>query len=825
MRRSLGRLAGLVAFAALVGGCARVGIPPGKEMVEERMPPRIAKVHPLDANHVEVIFDEAMDAQKLRDPKNYVLTDETGRVLPLAAVVVTRENGVTLVTETQAAGKAYEVTIRNVADAAAGNRIQGGNTARFRASARPDDRPPAVAAVFPAEGATGVGVCPEVVVEYTDAMAPAAADVVAVYDDFGAAVPGAARGGGQRYRWRPDAKLDYATTYTVVMRDTVADVAGNRLYRERRANFTTVEDSAEVIITGAARVKEEGLSPAGVEVRVSLSPDPVDEAAHDVAYATTDEEGKFVLAGVPPNTEAAPTYYLVAVMDEDGDGEPERWGGYAFVDGKAGALPAFVGGERLENVEVVLSRADTEGPECTGALLEPAPTGGQPAVYVRATFTDAAASAITAAEVFFDDAWSDGTGFALQPAVGEWGAGPTATAEGVVLDLARRGAKRRGAHVAYFHAKDAAGNWGKFYALPFDVTGAPPRARAAGGEVEFDLAPAAKALVTAAREGGGKAAFTRTDKEGRFTLKGLPGGTYALTATLDEDGDERWRPGEPSGSLAGVDLTARDAAALKITLTYGPALADANARLQLYGAGPAMTPKAVLTVSVAASDRAGDLERVWATLPGGEEVPLTDDGVPPDAAAADGVYTYSRVYEGDDVAAVPAGEVTIYAEDARGERAAADAEAYPGLRLIPLTPPTGLNVKVDGAAELVTASWDPVAGAEGGYVVFVIPGDRLERFTEPGSAEIFSNFANPVFDPRIVIPFAALTDWWAYPARSRFVLMVVASAGDGRTFQISDKSLVTAEWLKPLASGPAAAGTSGGPAAPTPREGPTRPRR
>ncbi len=792
--------AACVLSTALALDCARVGLPPGRERVEDDQPPRLKKVEAVDANHVDAYFSEAMDATTLRDTGNFAAFDEAGNELELKAAVVARPDLVTLVTARQDPGVEYTLITRNVADASGGNRIERDNARTFKGSKSADDKPPAVAVTFPADGAEQVGLYPEIMVEFTDVMAPAAnvADVFALYDDLGAEVFGEGSFDEQRLQFRPGRRLDYATRYTAVVKDAATDLAGNMLYREARFTFITIEDSDEAKISGRVRVLEEGVSPAAIEVRLSLSPEPGAEGARLVGYAETDEDGNFVMTGVPPNSESKASYHLVATIDEEEDGVAEFVGGYGFSGGKAAALPTILGGDRLENVEVVLTRADAKGPEVTDAVLSPDPTGGQPACYVRASCADEEGSLIAGIEVFFDDVWSDGTGVPLYAVGGDWNTSASATGERYVLDLARAGVKKKGEHVAYFHGQDGAGNWGDFFELRFEVTGAPEPARAIEGAVSFEMLPAEGALVKATVEGEDlPAAVALSDKSGNYRLKDLSPGRYVVAATLDEDEDGRWRKGEPEGvAERTVDVSASSAERVDVRLTYGPSLSSANARLHNFAADAAGPARAVLTISAAARDRDLDLARVWAVLPDGEQVELADDGAPPDAAEGDGVFTFSREYRGGELAALTAGEVTVWAEDGRGNAVRATAAESPGLAVRKLEPPPALVVST--AADALELSWEPVEGAAGGYVVFLVPADRLERFSAPGTGEVYSNFRNPSFGTTLRIPYGAIADWWAYPGKAPFVIFLAASAGDAEDYQASDKALISTSWFKPV---------------------------
>jgi hypothetical protein len=242
-------------------------------------------------------------------------------------------------------------------------------------------------------------------------------------------------------------------------------------------------------------------------------------------------------------------------------------------------------------------------------------------------------------------------------------------------------------------------------------------------------------------------------------------------------------------------VAAASAQGVELRLTYGPSLTSPNARVQIYAAGAGEETRAVLTASAAARDRDLDLARVWATLPGGEEAELADDGAPPDAAAGDGVFTFSREYRGAEVRGLAEGDAALGAEDGRGNRVVVTAAEAPALAVRKLEPPP--VVAVTTGAEALELSWEPVEGAGGGYVVFLVPADRQSRFTGPGTGEVYSNFRNPGWGTSLSIPYGAIADWWAYPPRSPFLIILAASAGDADSYEASDKALVSATWYKP----------------------------
>jgi hypothetical protein len=140
--------------------------------------------------------------------------------------------------------------------------------------------------------------------------------------------------------------------------------------------------------------------------------------------------------------------------------------------------------------------------------------------------------------------------------------------------------------------------------------------------------------------------------------------------------------------------------------------------------------------------------------------------------------------------------VTVAAEDGRGNRVVVTEAEAPGLAVRKLEPPPA--VVLNTGPDALEVSWEPVEGARGGYVVFLVPADRRDRFTGPGTGEVFTNFQNPVWSTSLSIPHASVADWWAYPARSRFLVILVASAGDGGSYEASDKALLSASWYKPV---------------------------
>jgi len=787
------------AAVVLIAGCAKVGVPPGEEELEDDRPPSLSKVKAVDANHVEVYFDEAIDVISALDEEHYSISSaDDERELPVRAVVTAgRADGVILVTDTQEPGTRYELVVRNVRDEAGGNPIETNNHKAFNGSSRTDKKEPAVAGSYPPDGAEGVGLRPEIRVIFNDAMdAATLRDAINLTDDLGREIPGEVLSGVMSVSFRPAEKLDYETLYTVTVADACADLAGNLLFRPARLSFKTAPDTLEGTLVGRVVAAEEGLDVGGAEVLLTLTPGLGSESAFVAAFATTDDEGYFRLDGIAPNTEASPTYYLLTHKLLPGGEElvgaydPDR-------DGDANALPEFAGGERLDNITVYLGRPDREGPVVSDIVVSPNPTEGQTGAYIAARVSDPEGRAeITAAEFFVGAPASDGTGIPLAPVGAAWGTAPSAVVERYITDMKEAGTGKKGEHIIYVHAQDSAGNWGDFFEYAINVTGKPKDSRKVSGAVYFELDPVEKAIVVAYADGAEyPAAVVLTDEDGGYEIKGLPPGLYRVRAFLDEDEDAGWGRAEPAGTAEDtVELRSYDAEGIDITLTYVPAITAANARIQHYLDPAGEGEKAVLRITARVRDPDMDLEKVLAVLPDGTEFELLDVGLGPDEAPNDNIFTAEATYRGTEMAAMPVGDVTLYARDRFGNEASAGPARHPGLyaRLLPVP----ANVRAIDKPDGINVVWDTVAGADGGYVVFLIPLDRLDRFKGPDTAEVWSNHRAPTFEPRLTIPYESIEDWWAYPVGARFALMVTAGAGDARTVGDSDKSIYVLPYTK-----------------------------
>jgi hypothetical protein len=797
--KTLGYITVIVSAAAMVAGCAKVGVPPGEEELEDKRPPSLSKVKAVDANHVEVRFDEAIDLVAALDEEHYRILAFDGGELGIRAVVSAgRADAVVLVTDAQTPGASYELVVRNVRDEAGGNAIETNNRKVFKGSSRRDKKEPSVVGSYPPDGAEDVGLRPEVRVIFNDAMDPGTLrDVLTLTDDLGRAVDGETIPGVRGVSFRPAVELDYETVYTVTVADTCSDVAGNPLYKKARLSFKTVPDNVEGALVGRVVAAEEGLDTGGAEVLLALTTELRGEGDFVAGFTVAGKDGHFRLDGIAPNTEASPTYYLLVRKPARGT-EEELTGAFdPDRDGDANALAEFKGGERLDNITIYLGRPDREGPVVSDVVFSPNPTDGQAGAYVTARVSDPEDRAdVTAAEFFVDVPASDGTGIPLAPVSATWGTAPSAVVERYVTDIAAIGAGKKGEYTLYVHARDSAGNWGDFYEHQIVVSGKPKGARKLSGTVNFELEPVEKAIVAAYAEGEEyPAAVVLTDKDGEYEMDGLPPGRYRVWSFLDEDEDAGWGRAEPAGTAGEtVELRSYDAGGVDVTLTYVPAITAANARVQHYLDPAGEGEKAVLLVTARVRDPDMDLDEVRAVLPDGTELELSDLGFGPDEAPNDGIFTDEVTYRSAGIAAMPVGDVIVHARDRYGNEASAGSAQHPGLyaRLLPVP----ANVRAEDEADGIHVTWDTAAGADGGYVVFLIPLDRLERFKGPDTAEVWSNHRSPTFEPRVVIPYESISDWWAYPVGARFALMVSATAGDARTVGDGDKAIYVLPYAK-----------------------------
>ncbi len=782
-------LALFFAVAFIYLGCAQIGFPPGSEDLTDDRPPSLAKAEATDQYHVLLKFDEPMDIGSGRDENLYEITGDVGTTLVVRDVIPSDTvDTLVLVTDKQEKGVKYTITVRNIRDAEGGNPIGRKNRKSFKGSGKSDEKAPAIVGTYPPDGAEGIGLYPIITAVFNDAMALASfsGETLVLEDDLGRVVSGDIELGVHNISFIPGERLDYSTRYTFVVRDTCTDLAGNILYQERAFAFTTISDTEEITLSGKVAPRGTGIETGGSEVLLMISPNPDAKDLFVASHTIADDEGGFKLRGIAPNTENVPSYYLLARKDYDGDGIAKLSGVTdANGDGMADPLSEMLPGGRLSGSILYLEVGDETGPMNNELVYSPGPTNGRRGGYIYARFADESSN-IVGAEAFFDYRGSDGTGLTLNPVSGDWGASAEITADRYVVNLRDFKANRKGEHVLYAHARDAAGNWGDFAEYRFEVTSGVKSSYSISGAVDFDLEPAEGSVVSAWPVASPyPISVTRTDKKGKFELEGLPPGEYRVEVFGDGDGDSLKGRYEPTAAtLQPVSLTSYDYTGLELTLAFAPAISDANARLQYYSAAES---RAVLNVNAVVTDRDSDVSRVWAVLPDGNDTELMDDGGEYDAARGDGVYSYGIEYGIDEIPALLFGGVTLTAEDSFGNIATAGTVGYPGLEITELSSLTGVTAaQTENGIEI---KWDEIEGAGGGYVAFIVPYDRFERFTEPGTAEVWSNYRNPLYTDKVLVQYKFIEDWWAYPKGAVFYVIVAASAGDGSTYRTSDKSL------------------------------------
>lgn len=782
-------LALFFAVALIYLGCAQIGFPPGSDDLTDDRPPSLAKAEATDQYHVLLKFDEPMDIGSGRDENLYEITGDNGTALAVLDVIPSDTvDTLILVTDKQEKGVKYTVTVRNIRDAEGGNPIGRKNRKSFKGSGKSDEKAPAIVGTYPPDGAEGIGLYPIVTTVFNDAMAPDSfsGETLVVEDDLGRVISGEIEIGVHNISFIPGERLDYSTRYTFIVRDTCTDLAGNILYQERAFTFTTISDTEEITLSGKVAPRGTGIEAGGSEVLLLISPNPEAEDMFVASHTRADDEGGFKLRGIAPNTENVPSYYLLARRDSDGDGIAELSGiTDSNGDGMADPLSEMLPGGRLSGSILYLEMADETGPVTAELVYSPSPTNGRKGGYIYARFKDESSN-IIGAEAFFDYRGSDGTGLGLNPVSGDWGASTEITADRYVVNLRDFKANRKGEHILYAHGRDGKGNWGDFVEYRFEVTSGDKHAYSISGAVDFDLEPAGGAVVSVWPIASAyPIAVTRSDKKGKFELEGLPPGEYRVEVFGDGDGDSLKGRYEPTATtLQPVSLTSYDYSGLELTLAFAPTISDANARLQYYSTAES---RAVLNVNAVVTDRDSDVSRVWAVLPDGSETELMDDGGEYDAARGDGVYSYGIEYSIDEIPALLLGGVALTAEDSFGNITTAGTVGYPGLEITELPPLTGVAAaQTENGIEI---KWDEIAGADGGYVAFIVPYDRFERFNEPGTAEVWSNYRNPLFTNEVLVQYKSIEDWWAYPKNAVFYIIIAASAGDGSTYRTSDKSL------------------------------------
>ncbi len=792
----------------LMASCAKTGPPPGLSGKKDLYPPKFTSLAIPDNTHLVLDFNEVLDGQSVRKIDNYVIGEETSESVTLRvtdAMFGRGENEVILSTDAMKPGVKYQISVYNVKDKA-GNPIGRKNQMRFTGIRRVDKEEPSLLRTSPANGQKDVSlsVCP--LLSFNDVMDPASiAQAVILLDDAEEPVSGMVVGNGHAYHFVPDHSLLTETVYTLMVSTDATDLAGNQLYEEAEIRFKTVVDADVVSISGKVLDKTKGK--AGdlmLYLTGSALVDDPDAPWH--ARAPIASDLSFSLTGVSPTLPRSGKYYLwvVGKLPEGTPREVTAYGCVGTAD-EPKQVEKLQPGSKIEDLEITLAIRDSRGPTVTDLDAQPNPftAGDGLRAVCTAEQTGESEATIKAAEVFVGRIGSDGTGLALTPLHGVVNEGRTLRMGGDFL-LAFKNLNQQQIPI-YFHAQNNDGYWGKIESVTVERRAQPKAALFVSGEVDFGTEPAENAVlrIYSYKESVEKLVLMgRADKKGKFRLGPLEPGTYHLFAYNDEDDNHIDEDSDPcvywTDETGNHDLVLESAnREVKLSLGHRPVLRNPMARLYVFAATPESPAHASLYLSVATDDSDYDIAGVTVITSEGEQIALHDDGKDGDQKADDGVY--SRVMEIAPEKIPIAGTVRSYrikVDDKKGNSVMVGPEDFPSLSINSLDPPQGL--KVEAGKEELKVSWNEATVApQGGYLLFIMPADRENRFDGPGSGELYTNFPLPYHDVNeVTLSIEQLGNYWSVPRGSRMLCILMALANDADPAG-SDKSIARFYFPKP----------------------------
>ncbi|HET6348910.1 MAG TPA: Ig-like domain-containing protein, partial [Candidatus Krumholzibacteria bacterium] len=206
----------------------------------DKTPPGVATVTPLDAYHVSIEFDEALDPTSAQTASNYVITSTSPPPVPapkagaaagglynlgvLSAVLGTDKKTVTLTTELPMAGLDCTVSIDGVGDKYL-NYITTPIDKAFTGSSNPDLTPPQLLSHTPLSNASNVPLSAVVTLQFSEPVQ----SFTWTWTYGGGSVSANQNTADQAYyTFTPDAALSPGTAYTFSI-SGVQDLSGNSM--------------------------------------------------------------------------------------------------------------------------------------------------------------------------------------------------------------------------------------------------------------------------------------------------------------------------------------------------------------------------------------------------------------------------------------------------------------------------------------------------------------------------------------------------------------------------------------------------------------------
>lgn len=313
----------LTPFAADAAGNSATG-PAVTVTLADVVAPSVTAVNPADGatgvsrdTQVSVAFSEPMDPATLTGPNVQLRVGATVLGATVSAGGGNQSVLLTPAVRPLEVNTLYTVALTGLRDAA-GNAL-GDRTFTFRTES-PDNEPPRVTTIDPANGAVGVGATAPVTVTFSEAMAPASvtADSFRVTVD-GVAVPGARTlvAGNTQARFTPSQPYGFEKTVVVELTAGLRDASNNALVNADGSPITTPITStfltgnfAITSPTGAAVVERTTIEIAA-EASALLAPASVVFSVNGTTVAT-DTTAPFAAAFTVPTAASTPQLTIVA---------------------------------------------------------------------------------------------------------------------------------------------------------------------------------------------------------------------------------------------------------------------------------------------------------------------------------------------------------------------------------------------------------------------------------------------------------------------------------------------------------------------------------
>lgn len=227
--------------------------PAGENGEVDTTPPAVVSVTAVDASHVVVVFNEAVQKSSAEDIDNYLFVEVApppapyvdpasalpGDTIALASAVLGGDGRTVTTTSWNDMNDApYNYNITGVKDLR-GNTISTPATGGFTGSVDPDLTAPTVVSHIPASGATGVPLVQTVTIVFSEAMDYSSVVGALTWTGAGGPVPFDVESTESNiFELGPQALLQHNTLYTVTISSAATDLAGNHL-AQTSWNFRT----------------------------------------------------------------------------------------------------------------------------------------------------------------------------------------------------------------------------------------------------------------------------------------------------------------------------------------------------------------------------------------------------------------------------------------------------------------------------------------------------------------------------------------------------------------------------------------------------------